>query len=126
MVRPVSAGERASVRRVSPPEDPEVPDADRPGDEAVQQRPLSGTTLLLRVQAIGGYLPLPYVPAEGSQGMHTSTCRLFHGHLRVRFIVGTSPRNELRTLDTLLRVAGAPRLHFYPSGEALVLTVRLC
>lgn len=46
----MSAGERASVRGVTPPEDPEVPDADRPRDEEVQQRPLSGTAGSYRMQ----------------------------------------------------------------------------
>lgn len=125
MVRPVSAGERASVRRVSPPEDPEVPDADRPGDEAVQQRPLSGTTLLLWIRAIAGYYHYRMCLLKAATGCTPppTVCFMI---MCVCFIVGTSPRKELRTPDTLLRVAGAPRLNLYPSGEAVILTVRFC
>lgn len=47
MVRPVLAGQRAGICGVSPAEDPEVSDADRAGNEALQQRALSGMRLFL-------------------------------------------------------------------------------
>lgn len=42
VVRPVPAGQRASVCGVSPAKDPEVSGSDRAGDEAIQQRSLTG------------------------------------------------------------------------------------
>lgn len=50
VVRPVPPGERAGLRGVAPPEDPKVPGSDCAGDEAVQQRPLSGMYFCARQQ----------------------------------------------------------------------------